>query len=99
MSCGNPHATDCREVIARVHGYLDGELDGVSAEQVRQHLQECAPCLSQFDIEQVIKAMVARSCACEPAPTELRENVVARLTEIRLSYTRVEVWQDGPQQY
>ena len=27
MSCGHPHETDCREVLAQLDEYLDGELD------------------------------------------------------------------------
>ena len=70
MSCGNPHATDCREVIEEVYLYLDGEMDTATAHVIREHLDECAPCLRKFGLEQEVKVLVARSCGCDRAPDE-----------------------------
>ena len=86
MSCGNPHAVDCREVLDRLYTYLDGELDTATFEEVHEHLEECGPCLAEFDVERVVKIVVARSCACSPAPEDVRTKVVARLTEVRATY-------------
>ena len=90
MSCGDPHAVDCREVLDRLYSYLDGELDTASFEEVHQHLEECGPCLAEFDVERVVKIVVARSCACTPAPEDVRTKVVARLTEVRASFRLTE---------
>ena len=30
MSCGNPHAVPCADVLDRVYEYLDGEIDNLS---------------------------------------------------------------------
>jgi len=45
MSCGNPHETPCTEVLDRVYGYLDGELGELDCAKIKQHLDECGPCL------------------------------------------------------
>ena len=45
MSCGKPHETPCTEVLERVYGYLDGELGDMDCAKIRQHLDECGPCL------------------------------------------------------
>jgi len=45
MSCGNPHDVDCSEVIEQVYLYLDGEIDDEGRSTIREHLDECSPCL------------------------------------------------------
>jgi mycothiol system anti-sigma-R factor len=84
MSCGNPHETDCRDVLDRVYEYLDGELTPHDVAKIRQHLDECGPCLSQYDLDEVLKALIRRSCACETAPDTLRQRIMVRITEVRL---------------
>ena len=83
MSCGKPHATDCREVLDQVYEYLDGELDPRGLERIREHLEECAPCLDQFDLHVAVQRLIRRSCT-EHAPAALRERIMLRITEIRL---------------
>jgi mycothiol system anti-sigma-R factor len=88
MSCGNPHETKCSEVLARVYEYLDGEMGEHDAAKIHQHLEECRPCLSQYDIDLALKALLRRSCACESAPEELRTRIMVRITEVRAQYGR-----------
>ncbi|MCW2725818.1 MAG: anti-sigma factor [Frankiales bacterium] len=90
MSCGEPHETPCSEVLAEVYLYLDGEQDADSYGKVRHHLDECAPCLRQYGLEQAVKALVARSCGGDPAPAELRQRVMIRIQEVRLEIEHVE---------
>jgi mycothiol system anti-sigma-R factor len=90
MSCGNPHEIDCAKVLAHVYLYLDGEIAGVYGEQIRHHLDECAPCLRAYGLEQLVKAIVARSCGCEVAPAELRSKVLTRLAQVRLEIDQLE---------
>jgi mycothiol system anti-sigma-R factor len=52
MSCGNPHAVECSEVLERVYEYLDGEMDRERAHVIREHLDECSPCLREFGLEE-----------------------------------------------
>jgi len=84
MSCGDPHAVDCREVLKRVYLYLDGEIEDADCTEIREHLDECAPCLREFGIEQEVKALVARSCGCDKAPETLRQKVILRIQEVRV---------------
>jgi mycothiol system anti-sigma-R factor len=86
MSCGRPHETDCAEILDRVYLFLDRELDDgqVSYAAVEQHLDECAPCLRKYDLERVVKYLLARSCGCERAPVELRQRVLTRIQQIRV---------------
>src|SRR6266545_665442 len=73
MSCGDPHETDCRDVLAEVYLYLDLECDEDRRRLIRDHLEECSPCLREYGIEQEVKALVARCCGAELAPPRLRD--------------------------
>ena len=90
MSCGSPHEVDCTEVIEQVYFYLDGEIDDEARAKVRQHLDECAPCLRKFGLEQDVKALVARCCGGDVAPDGLRERLVLRLQQVRVELGTIE---------
>jgi mycothiol system anti-sigma-R factor len=90
MSCGDPHEVDCRDVLEQVYLYLDGEIDDADCAQIRQHLDECAPCLREFGIEQEVKALVARTCGCDVAPESLRSKVMMRIQAVRIEIDSVE---------
>ena len=90
MSCGDPHETPCSEVLEAVYLYLDGEAESHDQEHVRIHLDECAPCLRQYGLEQAVKSLVARCCGSDPVPSDLRERVLVRIQEVRLEIEHVE---------
>jgi mycothiol system anti-sigma-R factor len=90
MSCGKPHDVDCSEVLERVWLYLDGEIEDADVHEIREHLDECAPCLRQYGLDQAVKVLVARSCGGDPAPEGLRSRVVARLQQVQVEITQVE---------
>ncbi|HTW21164.1 MAG TPA: mycothiol system anti-sigma-R factor [Mycobacteriales bacterium] len=90
MSCGNPHEVDCVEVIRQVYLYLDGEIGDSAKAEVREHLDECGPCLREFGIEQEVKALVARCCGSDLAPEHLKQRIRVKLEEVRLEISTVE---------
>jgi mycothiol system anti-sigma-R factor len=83
MSCGKPHETPCTEVLDRVYSYLDGEIDDMDCAKVRQHLDECGPCLREYGLEEAVKRLVAKHCGHDPVPSELRAKVLVRIKEVR----------------
>ena len=83
MSCGNPHETDCSEVLEEVYLYLDLECADDRRDLIRDHLDECSPGLREYGIEQEVKALVARCCGNETAPAELLARLRSKLTELR----------------
>lgn len=83
MSCGKPHDKDCAEVLENLFLFLDNELGDASCAEIQQHLDECGPCLAKYNLEQVVKTLVARSCA-EPAPPYLRERVLYRIRSVHV---------------
>ena len=82
MSCGEPHESDCREVLAEVYLYLDLECPDERRLLIRDHLDECSPCLREYGIEHEVKALVARCCGGELAPAELKERLRLKLSEL-----------------
>lgn len=65
---------NCDDALANLYLYLDAELDQVSAERVRTHLQACGGCSGPFDFEVRLRAVVR-----DRLNVEVPEEVVARL--------------------
>ncbi len=78
-SCGDPSDEYCAGVLSRLYEYIDGELEPAGYDEMRQHLDECAPCLAEHDLEAAIKALMARACG-ERAPEELRLRILSRIS-------------------
>jgi len=83
VSCGKPHEVPCSEILDRVYSYIDGEMDKVSYDQVKVHLEECGPCLREYGLEEVIKRLVHRHCGHEQVPADLRQKVLTRIELVR----------------
>jgi len=82
VSCGEPHETDCREVLSEVYLYLDLECPDDRRSLIRTHLEECAPCLREFGIEQEVKTLVARCCGDDTAPMEFKQWIRMRIAQL-----------------
>ena len=76
----------CHEVLDRTFEYIDGELDSLDCERIRQHLLDCPPCMHEYTRSEHLKALVRRSCGCDSAPLELRQKVLMRITEVRTTF-------------
>jgi mycothiol system anti-sigma-R factor len=73
--------------LDRIYEYLDGELSPTDLEEVKAHLESCADCASQHDLECVIRSVVKRSCE-EQAPSTLKDRILQRLGAERLEADR-----------
>ncbi len=78
---------DCSEALLRLYEYLDGEMNAEDCRKIQAHLDDCGPCLKQYNLDQALKAVIKRSCACEEAPLELRTTILTRITMIRIGST------------
>ena len=76
---------DCSRARLQLYEYLDGEMDPHDCVKIRAHLEQCGPCLEEYDIDQIIKALVRRSCDCEAAPMELRSQIMSRITTFTMT--------------
>ena len=68
----------CDEALENLYLYLDSELDAVSSERIRAHLDECQGCGPMFDFESRLKSVV-RERLDEDVPDRVVDKVRAAL--------------------
>lgn len=80
-----PCGCDCSTARERLYLFLDQEIDTASCAEIEKHIEECSSCLTAYDVERLVKALVSRSCS-ERAPQPLREKVqfAIRQVEVRI---------------
>ncbi|MBC2873601.1 MULTISPECIES: mycothiol system anti-sigma-R factor [Streptomyces] len=83
MSCGEPHETDCSEVLDHLYEYLDREMPDGDCAKFEVHIDECSPCLEKYGLEQAVKKLVKRCCGHDDVPADLRSKVMGRIELIR----------------
>jgi mycothiol system anti-sigma-R factor len=82
----NPEDSDCARALERMFFFIDNELAEADHSEIQRHLDECAPCLTKYDLERTVKALVARSCT-ERAPDTLRSRVLVQIHEVHVRIT------------
>ena len=93
--CPDELKTHCDEVLAEVWLFLDHECDQSRRELLRQHLDECHPCLAAYGIEEKLKELLARKCGGEQAPNGLRARLRDQIRTAVLEHSEVTV-ERGP---
>ncbi len=81
--CDGP---DCASALENLYLFLDREIDTASCDEIQAHIDDCSTCLSEYDLERVVKALVSRSCS-EPAPEPLREKVLYSIRQVHVQIT------------
>ena len=71
----------CDEASARLFEYLDGELEGVSEEEVRRHLEVCEACYPRVQFEKHFLEALRRSQDGGRVSEDLRDRVLRSLAE------------------
>ncbi len=77
---------DCEQALGRLFAYVDRELEPGDAEKVREHIEDCRPCLDEMAVETMLKELVKRCCQ-EQAPDDLRVRIHAQLTTLKVTRT------------
>ncbi|GHC66267.1 mycothiol system anti-sigma-R factor [Streptomyces collinus] len=83
MSCGEPHETDCSEILDHLYEFLDREMPDSDCVKFEHHFEECSPCLEKYGLEQAVKKLVKRCCGHDDVPGDLRDKVMGRIELIR----------------
>ncbi|MGD9987153.1 mycothiol system anti-sigma-R factor [Pseudonocardia sp.] len=89
MNCEGSHETDCSEVLAEVWLFLDHECDQQRRALLARHLDECAPCLAEYGIDEKLKALLANKCGGEHAPDGLRDRLRRQIRHAVLEQAEV----------
>lgn len=72
-----PRANDCGEVLAHLYAFHDHELSAEEADQIREHLMACEPCLDRFQVEDAMRTLIRKCCGHARAPESLRVKLTA----------------------
>lgn len=94
MSCGEPHETDCAEVLAEVWLFLDNECDATRRSLLETHLDECQPCLAEYGLDEKLKRLLATKCA-EAAPAGLKDRLRASIRRTVIEQAELTI-ESGP---
>jgi anti-sigma factor (TIGR02949 family) len=83
-----PDFEDCTSVLRSLYAFHDNELSAAEADEIRQHLMACEPCLDHFQVEDALRVLIRRCCADERAPEGLR-------LRMRATYSRTVTFTEG----
>jgi mycothiol system anti-sigma-R factor len=67
---------NCMETVARLHLYIDRELNAEEVAIVQQHLKDCPSCECRFHFDMQLKRLMHEKCTIEKAPEHLRAAVM-----------------------
>lgn len=82
MPAPSPDQTpDCRQALAELFSYLDGEIGDDERVQVSHHLDRCSDCLETFEFHHELRALVAQRCRTE-APDSLKDRILGAIAEL-----------------
>lgn len=73
---------ECEGALERLYEYLDGELPADVFAEVEEHLDDCAPCGHERDVNRKLIEVISR-CPKEAAPEDLREKVLSIIATTR----------------
>lgn len=76
-----PRSITCREAVAALYEFLDGELGPVSHEEVKAHFDVCQRCYPHLRLEEAFRAALRRACGGGAAPQALRDRLERMLSE------------------
>lgn len=76
---GVPASEACDHILERVYEFHDHELTAAEADEIREHLLACEPCLDRYDVEQALRMLIRRCCSGQAAPESLRLRIRASI--------------------
>ena len=74
---------DCEEAFRRLDDYLDRELPSAEMEGVRDHLETCAICASEFDFEHTVIEDVRHKLRRIRVPGDLMSRISSLIAQAR----------------
>lgn len=78
---GNLEMISCQDALRFLYEFLDGEMEGAPADQVRDHFDVCQRCYPHLRLEASFRAALQRACGGPCAPPDLKARLVSALAE------------------
>lgn len=72
---------DCRNALAKLYEYIDGEIGHAEREAIAAHVKACRHCFDQFEAERLFAEFVERRTPRPEARQEFKSRLLARLAE------------------
>jgi mycothiol system anti-sigma-R factor len=72
---------DCRQALAELFTYLDGEIGVDERRQVSHHLDRCSDCLEAFEFHHELRELIAQRCRTE-APEGLKHRLLDAIARL-----------------
>ena len=69
---------NCEEAIGLVDGYLDGELDAITNQEIERHLRDCTKCAQAYESQRDLVRAIA-GASYYKAPADLRQSIQSSL--------------------
>lgn len=61
---------------------LDGQATPEQEAKFKEHINTCAPCLKDFELDQAIKIAIQKKCECLCAPEGLHSEIKGALQKL-----------------
>ena len=72
----------CRETLQRAYLFIDGEvLSATERHEIQVHLEECAPCLERYGLEEEVVMLMSRLKGSTPCPDVLKRRITSLLDQ------------------
>ena len=72
----------CQQAVERVYEYLDGELDALATEQVREHIEMCRKCYPYFNFERIFVDHLRSRALKVSCSQELEDRILRILRDV-----------------
>ena len=72
---------NCEEAAKLMDGYLDGELDPATNQEIEPHLRDCSKCEHAYEAQRILVRTIRGAVPYYKASTELRQRVRSSLRE------------------
>lgn len=79
---------DCRNALAKLYEYIDGEIGHAERDAIAAHVKACRQCFDQFEAERLFAEFVERRTPRPEARAEFKERLLARLAEEPVAVSR-----------
>jgi anti-sigma factor RsiW len=72
---------NCEQATELIGGYLDGELDAITNQEIEPHLRDCDKCAQAYETHGSLIRVIGNAAPYYKAPAELRERIQCSLRE------------------